>query len=54
VLRHHGLNASGIGGTCRCSSAFVILALYTYQSGLRAPPLIGSSGHPDHLVILVA
>jgi solute:Na+ symporter, SSS family len=40
VLRTLGLNESGIGGHLPLFIAFVILALYTYQSGLRAPALI--------------
>ncbi|TCP57344.1 SSS family solute:Na+ symporter [Tamaricihabitans halophyticus] len=40
VLRTMGLNGSGILGHLPLLVAFVILALYTYQSGLRAPALI--------------
>ncbi|GAA3859598.1 sodium:solute symporter [Saccharothrix violaceirubra] len=40
VLRTMGLNGSGILGHAPLFIAFVILALYTYQSGLRAPALI--------------
>jgi SSS family solute:Na+ symporter len=40
VLRTMGLNGSGIAGHLPLLLAFVILALYTYQSGLRAPALI--------------
>ncbi|TWP52947.1 sodium:solute symporter [Lentzea tibetensis] len=40
VLRSMGLNGSGILGHAPLFVAFVILALYTYQSGLRAPALI--------------
>ncbi len=40
VLRSMGLNGSGILGHLPLFIAFVILALYTYQSGLRAPALI--------------
>ncbi|NKE55551.1 sodium:solute symporter [Lentzea sp. PSKA42] len=40
VLRSMGLNGSGILGHLPLFVAFVILAVYTYQSGLRAPALI--------------
>jgi SSS family solute:Na+ symporter len=40
VLRSMGLNGSGVLGHLPLFIAFVILALYTYQSGLRAPALI--------------
>ncbi len=40
VLRTMGLNASGIGGHLPLFVAFLVLAVYTYQSGLRAPALI--------------
>ncbi len=40
VLRTMGINGSGIVGHLPLLIAFVILALYTYQSGLRAPALI--------------
>ena len=40
VLRTMGLNATGIAGHLPLFIAFVILAVYTYQSGLRAPALI--------------
>ena len=40
VLRTMGINGSGIVGHLPLFVAFVILALYTYQSGLRAPALI--------------
>ncbi|NIJ15042.1 SSS family solute:Na+ symporter [Saccharomonospora amisosensis] len=40
VLRTMGLNAGGLLGHLPLLIAFVILALYTYQSGLRAPALI--------------
>jgi len=40
VLRTMGLNGSGIVGHLPLLIAFVILAVYTYQSGLRAPALI--------------
>lgn len=40
VLRTMGLNGTGIAGHIPLLVAFVILALYTYRSGLRAPALI--------------
>jgi SSS family solute:Na+ symporter len=40
VLRSMGFNASGFLGHLPLLIAFLILALYTYQSGLRAPALI--------------
>lgn len=40
VLRTMGFNGSGIAGHAPLFIAFVVLALYTYQSGLRAPALI--------------
>ncbi|MDQ4102427.1 MAG: sodium:solute symporter [Actinomycetota bacterium] len=40
VLRTMGLNGAGLVGHAPLFIAFVILALYTYQSGLRAPALI--------------
>ena len=40
VLRTMGLNGSGLTGHLPLFVAFVILAVYTYQSGLRAPALI--------------
>ena len=40
VLRTMGLNGTGIAGHLPLLVAFVILAVYTYQSGLRAPALI--------------
>jgi SSS family solute:Na+ symporter len=40
VLRTIGLNSSGILGHLPLFIAFVILALFTYTSGLRAPALI--------------
>ncbi len=55
VLRTMGLNASGLGGHLPLLIAFVILALYTYQSGLRAPALIAFvKDILIYLVILVA
>ncbi len=40
VLRTMGLNGAGLAGHAPLFIAFVILAIYTYQSGLRAPALI--------------
>jgi SSS family solute:Na+ symporter len=40
VLRSMGFNESGILGHLPLLIAFIILAVYTYQSGLRAPALI--------------
>ncbi|MDQ2707731.1 MAG: sodium:solute symporter [Actinomycetota bacterium] len=40
VLRTMGLNGTGLTGHLPLFVAFVILAVYTYQSGLRAPALI--------------
>src|SRR3954447_8244254 len=40
VLRTMGLNAGGFAGRLPLLVAFVILAVYPYQSGLRAPALI--------------
>jgi SSS family solute:Na+ symporter len=40
VLRTMGLNGLGIAGHLPLLIAFVILAVYTYRSGLRAPALI--------------
>jgi SSS family solute:Na+ symporter len=40
VLRTMGLNGTGFSGHLPLFVAFVILAVYTYQSGLRAPALI--------------
>ena len=40
VLRTMGLNGSGLLGHLPLLVAFLILAVYTYQSGLRAPALI--------------
>lgn len=55
VLRTMGLNAAGIGGHLPLLIAFVILALYTYQSGLRAPALIAFvKDILIYIVILVA
>nr|WP_026360554.1 sodium:solute symporter [Amycolatopsis nigrescens] len=55
VLRTLGLNGSGIVGHLPLLVAFVILAVYTYQSGLRAPALIAFvKDILIYLVILVA
>ncbi len=55
VLRTMGLNASGFLGHLPLLVAFVILAVYTYQSGLRAPALIAFvKDILIYLVILVA
>ncbi|WP_026421742.1 monocarboxylate uptake permease MctP [Actinokineospora inagensis] len=51
VLRTLGLNGSGVVGHLPLLVAFVILAVYTYQSGLRAPALIAFV--KDILVYLV-
>src|SRR3954451_3199445 len=40
VLKSIGFTGSGLGGELPLIIAFVILALYTYSSGLRAPALI--------------
>jgi SSS family solute:Na+ symporter len=55
VLRTMGLNGSGIVGHLPLLIAFVILAVYTYQSGLRAPALIAFvKDGLIYVVILVA
>jgi SSS family solute:Na+ symporter len=55
VLRSMGFNASGLLGHLPLLIAFVILALYTYQSGLRAPALIAFvKDILIYIVILVA
>ncbi|MFC4005344.1 monocarboxylate uptake permease MctP [Prauserella oleivorans] len=55
VLRTMGFNAGGFLGHLPLLIAFVILALYTYQSGLRAPALIAFvKDLLVYLVILVA
>jgi len=51
VLRTMGLNGGGLAGHAPLFIAFVILALYTYQSGLRAPALIAFV--KDGLIYLV-
>ncbi len=40
VLRTMGFNGSGLLGHLPLLIAFIVLAVYTYQSGLRAPALI--------------
>jgi SSS family solute:Na+ symporter len=55
VLRTMGLNSSGILGHLPLFIAFVILALFTYTSGLRAPALIAFvKDILIYLVIIVA
>src|SRR6266536_4550129 len=55
VLRTMGINGHGIVGHLPLLIAFVILAVYTYQSGLRAPALIAFvKDILIYLVILVA
>ncbi len=55
VLRTMGLNGGGLAGHAPLFIAFVILALYTYQSGLRAPALIAFvKDGLIYLVIIVA
>jgi SSS family solute:Na+ symporter len=55
VLRTMGLNAGGFLGHLPLLIAFVILAVYTYQSGLRAPALIAFvKDILIYLVIIVA
>ncbi|MBO0876090.1 MAG: sodium:solute symporter [Pseudonocardia sp.] len=55
VLRTMGLNGTGLAGHLPLFIAFVILALYTYQSGLRAPALIAFvKDILIYIVILVA
>ncbi|CAL9664600.1 Monocarboxylate transport permease protein [Actinosynnema sp. ALI-1.44] len=55
VLRSMGLNGAGVLGHAPLFIAFVILALYTYQSGLRAPALIAFVKDTlIYVVILVA
>ncbi|KAA2263479.1 sodium:solute symporter family protein [Solihabitans fulvus] len=55
VLRTMGLNAGGLLGHLPLLIAFLILALYTYQSGLRAPALIAFvKDGLIYVVILVA
>ncbi|MDX3190263.1 sodium:solute symporter [Streptomyces sp. MN03-5084-2B] len=55
VLRTMGINGSGFTGHLPLLIAFVILAFYTYQSGLRAPALIAFvKDILIYIVILVA
>jgi SSS family solute:Na+ symporter len=55
VLRTMGLNGTGVAGHLPLFIAFVILAVYTYQSGLRAPALIAFvKDILIYIVILVA
>jgi solute:Na+ symporter, SSS family len=55
VLRTMGLNGAGLAGHVPLFIAFVILAVYTYRSGLRAPALIAFvKGLLIYLVITVA
>ncbi|WNV91326.1 monocarboxylate uptake permease MctP [Umezawaea sp. Da 62-37] len=55
VLRTMGLNGGGVLGHLPLFIAFVVLALYTYQSGLRAPALIAFvKDGLIYLVIIVA
>ncbi|MCW0212119.1 MAG: sodium:solute symporter [Pseudonocardia sp.] len=55
VLRTMGINGSGFLGHLPLLVAFVVLAVYTYQSGLRAPALIAFvKDILIYLVILVA
>jgi solute:Na+ symporter, SSS family len=55
VLRTMGINAHGIIGHLPLFVAFLVLALYTFQSGLRAPALIAFvKDLLIYIVILVA
>jgi solute:Na+ symporter, SSS family len=55
VLRTMGLNGAGLAGHVPLFIAFVIIAVYTYRSGLRAPALIAFvKGLLIYLVITVA
>jgi solute:Na+ symporter, SSS family len=55
VLRSMGFNGGGFFGHLPLLIAFIILALYTYQSGLRAPAMIAFvKDILIYLVILVA
>lgn len=55
VLRTMGLNGTGIAGHLPLPVAFLILAVYTYQPGLRAPALIAFvKDILIYIVILVA
>ncbi|MDQ2848222.1 MAG: sodium:solute symporter [Actinomycetota bacterium] len=55
VLRTMGINGHGIVGHLPLFIAFVVLALYTFRSGLRAPALIAfAKDLLIYIVILVA
>jgi SSS family solute:Na+ symporter len=55
VLRTMGINGSGIAGHLPLFIAFLVLALYTFKSGLRAPALIAFvKDILIYLVIIVA
>lgn len=55
VLRTMGINGHGLVGHLPLFIAFLVLALYTYQSGLRAPALIAFvKDGLIYLVIIVA
>ena len=55
VLRSMGFNGAGFFGHLPLLIAFIILALYTYQSGLRAPAMIAFvKDILIYLVVLVA
>ena len=55
VLRTMGLNWAGLAGHIPLFVAFVILAVYTYRAGLRAPALISFvKGLVIYLVIVTA
>ncbi len=55
VLRTMGINAGGILGHLPLFIAFLVLALYTFRSGLRAPALIAfAKDILIYIVILVA
>lgn len=55
VLRTMGLNGAGLAGHIPLLVAFVIITIYTYRAGLRAPALISfAKGLVIYLVIIVA
>lgn len=54
VLRTMGLNAGGLGGHLPLFVAFLVLAIYTYQSGLRAPALIAFVKDALIYVVIIA
>jgi SSS family solute:Na+ symporter len=54
VLRTMGLNGGGLAGHAPLFIAFVILAVYTYQSGLRAPALIAFVKDALIYVVIIA